>query len=99
MRKRAALLPHSPQPTSQYNLPALGKHSAYQANRAGGAARWPAPAVQQSIEVALTRLEHADRLRRALALAIGPTAKQHHPQPWYRLPAVPGSASFCVWSC
>jgi transposase len=50
----------------------------------------PEPAVQKSIEVDLTLIEHSDSLLRDLELAIVQTAKQHAPQPLYRLQSVPG---------
>jgi transposase len=90
VRKRAERLTPVQQTTSQYNLPALGKNIAYQANRAGVAERFPDPAVQKSIEVDLTLIEPDDRLLRDLALAMVQTAKPHDPQTLYRLQAVPG---------
>jgi transposase len=90
VRKRAELLTHVQQTTSQYNLPALSKNIAYKANREGVAERFPDPAVQKSIEVDLTLIEHYDRLLRDLELAIVQTAKQHDPQTLYRLQSVPG---------
>ena len=53
MRKRAELLAHVQNTTSHYNLPAIGKKIAYQANRDGVAQRFAEPAVQQRIEVDL----------------------------------------------
>ena len=52
-RKRAALLTHIQHTHSQYTLPELGKKLAYKANRTGVAERFPAPAVQHSLEVDL----------------------------------------------
>src|SRR5262249_15613045 len=49
-RKRAELLAHIQNTNSQYNLPEIGKKIAYKANRDGVAARFPDPAVQQSVE-------------------------------------------------
>jgi transposase len=90
VRKRAALLTHVQQTTSQSNLPALSKNIADKANREGVAERFPDPAVQKSIEVDLTLIEHDDRRLRDLELAIVQTAKPHDPQTLYRLPSVPG---------
>jgi transposase len=90
VRKRAELLTHVQQTTSQYNLPALSKSIAYKANREGVAERFPDPAVQKSIEVDLTLIAHYDHLLRDLELAIVQTAKQHDPQTLYRLQSVPG---------
>lgn len=90
VRKRAELLTHVQQTTSQYNLPALSKNIAYKASREGVAERFPDPAVQKSIEVDLTLIEHYDHLLRDLELAIVQTAKQPDPQTLYRLQSVPG---------
>jgi hypothetical protein len=65
-RKRAALLTPVQNTTSQYNLAAIGKKLAYQANRDGVAARFPDPAVQQSIAVDLALLGSYDELLRDL---------------------------------
>jgi transposase len=51
VHKRAELLAHVHNPNSQYTLPALGKKSAYQANREGVAERCADPAVQNSSAV------------------------------------------------
>jgi hypothetical protein len=49
-RPRAALLAHLQKTTRQDNLPERGKKLADKANRAGGAARVPAPAVPHRVE-------------------------------------------------
>ena len=56
-RKRAELLAHIQNTNSQYHLPEIGKKLAYQANRDGGAERFPDPAVQKSMEVDLALLD------------------------------------------
>src|SRR4029434_11040940 len=76
MRKRAELLTHVQQTSWQYNVPEIGKKIAYKANRTGVAERFPAPAVQKSIEVALALLDYDDQLLRALELAIVTTPEQ-----------------------
>jgi hypothetical protein len=50
MRQRADLLAQVHHTNSQYNWPESGKKIAYTANRAGGAERFAAPAVQQNVE-------------------------------------------------
>jgi transposase len=90
MRKRAELLAHIQNTNSQYNLPEIGKKVAYKANRDGVAERFPDPAVQQSIEVALALIGHYDQLLRDMELAILKTAKQHNAQTLYLLRTVPG---------
>jgi hypothetical protein len=62
MRKRAELLTHVQNTTSQYNLPEIGKKLAYKANRQGVAERFPDLAVQKSIEVDPALIDHYDRL-------------------------------------
>jgi hypothetical protein len=60
-RQRAARLTHVPQTNGQDNRPELGQTIAYQANRHGGAARFPEPAVPTSGEVALALLDCYDQ--------------------------------------
>jgi transposase len=90
MHKRAALLGHLHNTKSQYNLPERGQKSADKAHRDGIAERLPAPAGQQSIAVALALIDHDDRLRRARALAMLKTAKQHDAPTLSLLRTVPG---------
>jgi transposase len=80
-RKRAALLTHVPKTHAQYHLPEIGKTIAYTAHRAGGAARFDAPAGQKTLEVALALLTYAEQRRSHLALFLLNTAKQHEAQP------------------
>jgi transposase len=90
MRKRAELLTHVQQTHWQYNLPDIGTKIAYKTNRAGVAERFPDPAVQKSIEVALALIDYYDRLLSDLELAMVKTAKQHDADTFYRLQSVPG---------
>src|SRR2546422_4105860 len=90
MRKRAELLTHIHNTHSQYNLPEMGKKIAYKANRTGVAERFPEPAVQKSIEVDLTLIDHDDRLLRAMELAVVKTATQHDANTRSLLRTVPG---------
>ena len=90
VRQRAALLTHVQNTNSQYNLPQIGKKLAYKANREGVAARFPDPAVQQSIEVDLALLNSYDRLLTELELSLVNTAKAHNAQIFYRLRSIPG---------
>jgi transposase len=89
-RKRAELLTHVQQTNWQYNLPELGQKIASKANRHGGAARFPDPAVHKSVEVDLALIDFYDRLLRDVELTIVQTAKQHDAQTFYRLQFVPG---------
>jgi transposase len=90
MRKRAELLGHIQNTTSQYNLPALGKKIAYKANRVGVAERFPDPSVRASITMDLALIDHYDALLTDIELTIVRTAKQHDAQAFYRLRSVPG---------
>ena len=69
----------------------MGKNIADKANRAGLAERLPAPAVQQSLAVALALIGHSAHLVHAVACSRVHTATQHAPQTVARRPAGPGS--------
>jgi transposase len=89
-RKRAELLAHLQPTTSPYTLPEMGKKLAYTANRDGGAARFPEPAVHKSMAVALALLgDYAPRLRE-LELHIVKAATPHAPNPLSLLQTGPG---------
>jgi transposase len=90
MRKRAELLTHIQNTTSQYNLPAFGKKIACRTNREGLSQHFPDPEVRKSIEVNLSLLDHYDRLLTDLELHITRTAKVHDPNAFHRLRSVPG---------
>jgi transposase len=90
MRKRAELLAHVQNTNSQYNLPEIGKKSAYKANRTGVAERFSEPAVQKSIAVDLALIDYYDQLLSDLELSIVKTARQHDANTLYRLQTVPG---------
>ena len=90
MRQRAALLTHVQPTNRQYNVPEIGKKIASKANRAGVAERFPEPAIQNSLEVALTLLGHDDQLLTELELSLVKTAKEHNAQVFYRLRSIPG---------
>jgi transposase len=89
-RKRAELLPHVQNTNSQYNLAEIGKKTAYKANRDGVAARFPDPAVQQTIEVDLALLGSYDELLRDLDLHLVTAAKQDRANALCLLQTVPG---------
>jgi transposase len=90
MHKRAELLAHIQNTNSQYNLPEIGTKLAYKANRQGVAERFPEPAVQKSIEVDLTLIDHYDHLLRDVELCILKTAKGHDSNTLYLLRTIPG---------
>jgi transposase len=89
-RKCAELRAHIQHTNSQDNLPEIGKKLAYKANRDGGAARFPDPAVQKSVDVDLALIDSDDRLLNDVEWTIVQTAKQHNAQTLSRLPSVPG---------
>jgi transposase len=90
MRKRAELLTHIQNTNSQYNLQEIGKQIAYKAYRTGVGERFPAPAVQKSIEVDLALIDHYDHLLHDMELALLKTAKQYDTNTLYFLRTVPG---------
>jgi hypothetical protein len=75
MRQRAERLAHSHNTHSPYNLPELGKQRASKAHRAGVAARFPAPAVPQRLEVDLALLDSDDPRLNEVELSIVRLAK------------------------
>jgi len=89
-RTRAERLAHVQPPNRQDHLPELRKQLAYNANRAGVAERFPAPAVQQRVAVDLALIDADARLLRDVELTIVQTANQPHAQPLSRRPSVPG---------
>jgi hypothetical protein len=89
-RPRAALLTQVQPTNSPYNWPAIAQNIAEQATRAGVAARFPAPAIQQSIAGDLTRLGPYDQLRTALELSIVHTATEPNAQVFSRRRSLPG---------
>jgi transposase len=90
MRKRAELLAHIQNTTSQYNLPELGRKIAYKANREGVPEHFPDLVVRKSMETDLSMIDHYDRLLGDLELYITRNAKAHAPGAFYRLRSVPG---------
>jgi transposase len=90
MRQRAELLAHIQHTTSQDNLPEIGTKLADKANRQGVAQRFPEPAVQTSIEVALALVDHDDALRRDVELCLLKTAQQPDSHTLSLLRTIPG---------
>ncbi|MBI3325975.1 MAG: transposase [Nitrospinae bacterium] len=66
-RQRAEVLGHVQHTPSQSNLPEIGEKLAYKANRTGVAARFPDPAVQNSLAVDLALIGSDDHLLGDLA--------------------------------
>lgn len=89
-RKRAERLAHIHNTPRQDTLPEIGKPIADKANRAGGAARCPDPAVPKSLAVALALIAPDDPRLRDVELSIRPTAKQHAAHTRARLRTGPG---------
>jgi transposase len=77
-------------PTSQDNLPEIGKKIAYKANHEGVAERFQDAAVQTTIEVDLALITYDDARRKDLELSILKTAKYHDAHTLYLLQTIPG---------
>src|SRR2546426_3172263 len=90
VRKRAELLAHIHNTTSQYNLPEIGKKLAYKANREGVEEHCPDSSVRKTIEVEVSLIDHYDQLLGEVELYITRTAKAHDVQTFSRLQSVPG---------
>ena len=90
MRTRAERLGHVQKTHSQYTLPEIGQKMAYKAHRTGVAARFPAPAVQKSLAVALALIDHDAQLLMDLELPSVRTAQHHDANTLYRRQTVPG---------
>ncbi len=90
MRKRAELLAHIQNTTSQYNLPEFEKVIAYRKNRVGLADVFPDPTVRTSIAADLELIDHYDDLLKRLELFILRCARVHDPNTLLRLRSVPG---------
>ena len=98
-RTRGELLAHVQHTNSQYNLPAIGKKIAYQANRDGVAERFTDPAGQKSLAVDLALIGCYDEWLRDLELAIVRAAKHHDANTLSLLRTVPGMGTILsrVW--
>jgi transposase len=90
MRKRAELLAHLQNPTSQYNLPAIGKQRASKANREGVGEHLPDPRVRKTLELDVALIDPYAKLWGEVALSITRTAKGHDAQSCARLQSGPG---------
>ena len=89
-RKRADLLAHIHPTTRQDTLPEMGQKRADKANRDGGAERFPAPAVPQSMAVDLALIDYDDPLRNDVEVSIVRLATPHDPDTFSRRQSVPG---------
>jgi transposase len=89
-RKRAELLAHIHNTTSQYNLPEIGKRLANKANREDVADHFPDPSVRKAIEVDVSLIEHYDQLLGEVELYLTRSAKTDEVQTFARLQSVPG---------
>jgi transposase len=90
MRQRAELLTHLQHTNRPYNRPEIGQKIADKANRDGMAERFPDPAGQKSIVVALALIGRYDQLLRHMEVSTLNTAKQHHTNTLYLLRRGPG---------
>src|SRR5262249_30003137 len=89
--RRAELLAHVVNPTSQYNLPPLARKLSYAANRAAlDLARFADPSVRRAVEADLALADACDEQVRRLELYLTRAAKVDDPQAYQRLRSVPG---------
>jgi hypothetical protein len=89
-RKRAAWLAPLPQTNRQDTLPESGKQLAYPAHRPGGAARCPAPAVQNRMAVDRALSGDYEQWRSDSEWTLVQAAQQHAAQALSLLQSVPG---------
>jgi transposase len=89
-RKRAELLAHIHNTTSQYNLPEIGKRLANKSNREDVAEHFPEPSVRKAIEVEVSLIDHYDQLLGEVELYLTRSATAHEVQTFSRLQSVPG---------
>src|SRR5215470_19739743 len=90
VRKRAELLAHSHNTNSQDNLPEISQKLAYKANREGVEEHFPDPSVRKTVELAVSLIDHYDKLLGEVELYLTRTAKGHDGPPFTRLQSVPG---------
>jgi transposase len=90
VQKRAELLAHIQNTTSQYNRPEIGKRLAYKANREGVEEHFSDPSVRNPIAVDVSLIDHYDKLLGEVELYLPRTAKAHDVQTFARLQSVPG---------
>jgi transposase len=75
---------------SQYNLPEIGKKLVDKANRAGVEEHCPDPSVRKTIEMALSLIDHYEKLLSEGELYLTRSAKTQAVQTFARLQSVPG---------
>jgi transposase len=90
VRKRAELLAHIQNTTSQHNLPEFGKKIARRSNREGLLDRFTDPCVKKSIELDQALIDVYDEKLHALEYHLVKSAKAHDPEAFFRLRSVPG---------
>jgi len=90
MHKRSELLTHIQNTNSQYCLPQFGKKIAYKKNRQGVAEHFADSSVRKSIEMALSLIDHYDKLLTEVELYITQNAKIHDVNAFNRLRSVHG---------
>jgi hypothetical protein len=98
-RKRAELLAHGQHTQRHSNVPEIGKQIAYHAPRAGGAARWAAPAVPPPLAVARALLTSDAQRLSARELSIPQTAPHHEAPPCLWCQPGPGAARASAAGC
>src|SRR5947207_10697024 len=91
MHHRSELLAHVQNTNSQYNLPDIGKKSAYKTNREGVAERFTDASVRSSVAMDLKLIGSYDDILRGVELEILGNAKQHDARALYLIDTVPGA--------
>ena len=87
---RSELLAHIQNANSQYNLPGIGKKTAYKTNREGVAERFADASVRSSAALDLKLIDAYDEVLRKVELEIPGNAKQRGAQAFHLLHTVPG---------
>ena len=90
MRKRAELLTHIQNTTSQYNLPALGVRVARPNERREVGAQFSDPSVRKSIELDVAMIDAYDKVLPSLENQIEQSAQGHDPFALSLLRSTPG---------
>jgi transposase len=90
MRKRSELLAHIQNTRNQYNLPSFEKTISRKSNRVNIIEHFNEPAVQKSMELNLSLIDHYDSILRKTENYILNHVKAHNPNEFYLLRTIPG---------
>jgi transposase len=90
MHKRSELLAHIQNTRNQYNLPSFEKTISRKNNRVNVIEHFNDPAVQKSMELNLSLIDHYDSILRKTENYILNHVKAHNPNEFYLLRTIPG---------